>query len=51
MNIDIADVLAKGGQSLIENSSLAVSLNVIGKYTASVRLHRDYRIAHEIVAE
>jgi large subunit ribosomal protein L9 len=40
-NIDIAAVLAKGGQVMIENLSLVVSLKRTGKYSASVRLHRD----------
>ncbi len=52
-NIDIAEALAKGGQAIDKKFITSGIVKRIGKYTASVRLHRDVivELAYEIVAE
>jgi large subunit ribosomal protein L9 len=52
-NIDIAEALAKGGQSIDRKFITSGVVKRTGKYTASVRLHRDVvvELAYEIVAE
>ncbi len=52
-NIDIADALAKGGQSIDRKFITSGIIKRVGKYNASVRLHRDVIVdlAYEIVAE
>ncbi len=52
-NIDIAAALEKGGQSIDKKFITSGVVKRIGKYAASVRLHRDVivELAYEIVAE
>ncbi len=52
-NADIADVLAKNGQAIDKKFITSGIVKRTGKYSASVRLHRDVIIdlAYEIVAE
>ncbi|CAM3041620.1 50S ribosomal protein L9 [Flavobacterium frigoris] len=52
-NIDIANVLAKGGQVIDRKFITSGIVKRTGKYTASVRLHRDViiELPYEIVAE
>ncbi len=52
-NIDIADALAKGGQAIDRKFITSGIIKRVGKYNASVRLHRDVIVdlAYEIVAE
>ncbi len=52
-NIDIADALAKGGQVIERKFITSGIVKRTGKYSASVRLHRDVivELAYEIVAE
>jgi len=52
-NIDIAAALAKGGQEIDRKFITSGIVKRTGKYTASVRLHRDVivELAYEIVAE
>ena len=52
-NIDIAEALAKGGQEIDRKFITSGIVKRTGKYTASVRLHRDVivELAYEIVAE
>jgi large subunit ribosomal protein L9 len=52
-NIDIAEALAKGGQEIDKKYITSGIVKRIGKYTASVRLHRDVivELPYEIVAE
>ncbi|EOG6905087.1 50S ribosomal protein L9 [Flavobacterium psychrophilum] len=52
-NIDIAEALAKGGQSIDRKFITSGIVKRTGKYNASVRLHRDVivELAYEIVAE
>ena len=52
-NIDIAAALAKGGQEIDRKYITSGIVKRTGKYTASVRLHRDVivELAYEIVAE
>lgn len=52
-NIDIAEALAKGGQSIDRKFITSGIVKRTGKYTASVRLHRDVivELDYEIVAE
>ena len=52
-NIDIAEALAKGGQSIDRKFITSGIIKRVGKYNASVRLHRDVIVdlAYEIVAE
>ena len=52
-NIDIAAALEKGGQSVDRKFITSGVVKRIGKYTASVRLHRDVvvELPYEIVAE
>jgi large subunit ribosomal protein L9 len=52
-NIDIADAIAKGGQSIDRKFITSGIVKRTGKYSASVRLHRDVIVdlAYEIVAE
>ncbi|SEA70492.1 LSU ribosomal protein L9P [Flavobacterium gillisiae] len=52
-NIDIADVLAKGGQVIDRKFITSGIVKRTGKYTASVRLHRDViiELPYEIIAE
>ncbi len=52
-NIDIADALAKGGQAIDRKFITSGIVKRTGKYTASVRLHRDViiELPYEIVAE
>ncbi|RWW98895.1 50S ribosomal protein L9 [Flavobacterium cerinum] len=52
-NIDIAEALAKGGQSIDRKFITSGIVKRTGKYTANVRLHRDVivELAYEIVAE
>ena len=52
-NIDIAAALAKGGQTIERKFITSGVVKRTGKYTASVRLHRDVivELPYEIVAE
>ncbi|MBK0369020.1 50S ribosomal protein L9 [Flavobacterium agrisoli] len=52
-NIDIAAALANGGQEIDRKFITSGIVKRIGKYTASVRLHRDVvvELPYEIVAE
>ena len=52
-NIDIAAALEKGGQSIDRKFITSGVIKRTGKYTASVRLHRDVvvELPYEIVAE
>jgi large subunit ribosomal protein L9 len=52
-NIDIAEALAKGGQEIDRKFITSGIVKRIGKYNASVRLHRDVivELPYEIVAE
>ena len=52
-NIDIAEALAKGGQEIERKFITSGIVKRTGKYTASVRLHRDVivELDYEIVAE
>ena len=52
-NIDIAEALAKGGQEIDRKFISSGIVKRTGKYTASVRLHRDVivELPYEIVAE
>lgn len=52
-NIDIAAALEKAGQSIERKFITSGTVKRIGKYTASVRLHRDVvvELPYEIVAE
>ena len=52
-NADIAEVLEKNGQSIDRKFITSGIVKRTGKYTASVRLHRDVvvELAYEIVAE
>jgi len=52
-NIDIAEALAKGGQEIDRKFITSGIVKRIGKYSASVRLHRDVIVdlSYEIIAE
>lgn len=52
-NIDIAEALAKGGQEIDRKFITSGIVKRTGKYTATVRLHRDVfvELPYEIVAE
>ena len=52
-NIDIAEALAKGGQEVERKFITSGIVKRIGKYSASVRLHRDVivELSYEIIAE
>ena len=52
-NIDIAAALAKGGQTIDRKFITSGVVKRTGKYTASVRLHRDVivELPYEIVAD
>ena len=52
-NIDIAEALAKGGETIDRKFITAGIIKRTGKYTASVRLHRDViiELPYEVVAE
>ena len=52
-NIDIAEALAAGGQTIDRKFIASGIIKRVGKYTASVRLHRDVvvELPYEIVAE
>ena len=52
-NIDIAEALAKGGQEVDRKFITSGIVKRTGKYSATVRLHRDVivELAYEIVAE
>ena len=52
-NIDIAEALAKGGQEIDRKFITSGIVKRTGKYTATLRLHRDVvvELAYEIVAE
>ena len=52
-NIDIAEALAKGGQEVDRKFITSGIVKRIGKYTTTVRLHRDViiELPYEIVAE
>ena len=52
-NIDIAEALAKGGESIDRKFITAGIIKRTGKYTASVRLHRDViiELPYEVIAE
>jgi large subunit ribosomal protein L9 len=52
-NIDIAEALSKGGQTIDRKFITAGIIKRVGKYTASVRLHRDVivELPYEIAAE
>jgi large subunit ribosomal protein L9 len=52
-NIDIAEALEKGGQSIDRKFITSGIVKRTGKYTANVRLHRDVivELPYEIVAE
>jgi large subunit ribosomal protein L9 len=53
INIDIADALAKGGQSIDRKFITSGIVKRTGKYTANVMLHRDVivELPYEIIAE
>jgi large subunit ribosomal protein L9 len=52
-NIDIAEALAKGGQTIDRKFITSGIVKRLGKYTASVRLHRDVivELPYEIAPE
>ena len=52
-NIDIAEALAKGGKEIDRKFITSGIVKRIGKYSASVRLHRDVivELSYEIIAE
>jgi len=52
-NIDIAEVLAKGGQVIDRKFITSGIIKRLGKYAATVRLHRDVivELPYEILAE
>lgn len=52
-NIDIAEAIAKGGFEIDRKFITSGIVKRTGKYTASVRLHRDVivELAYEIIAE
>ena len=52
-NIDIADALAKNGQSIDRKFITSGIVKRTGKYSATVRLHRDVivNLPYEIIAE
>ena len=52
-NIDIAEALAKGGQEIDRKFITSGIVKRTGKYTATVRLHRDVivELSYEIIAE
>ena len=52
-NIDIAEALAKGGESIDRKFITSGIIKRTGEYTASVRLHRDViiELPYEVVAE
>jgi large subunit ribosomal protein L9 len=52
-NIDIAEALQKAGQTIERKFITSGIVKRTGKYTASIRLHRDVivEIAYEIIAE
>lgn len=52
-NIDIAEALAKGGQEIDRKFITSGIVKRIGKYSATVRLHRDVivELSYEIIAE
>lgn len=52
-NADIAQILEKNGQSIDKKFITSGIVKRTGKYTASVRLHRDVivELAYEIIAE
>jgi large subunit ribosomal protein L9 len=52
-NIDIADALSKGGQTIDRKFITSGIVKRTGKYTANVRLHRDVivELPYEIIAE
>lgn len=52
-NIDLAEALANAGQTVDRKFITSGVVKRLGKYTASVRLHRDVivELAYEIVAE
>ena len=52
-NIDIAEALSKGGESVDRKFITSGIIKRTGKYTASVRLHRDVivELPYEVVAE
>ena len=52
-NIDIAEALAKGGQEIDRKFITSGIVKRVGKYSASVRLHRDVivELSYEIIAE
>ena len=52
-NIDIAEALAKGGESIDRKFITSGIIKRTGKYTASVRLHRDViiELPYEVVAD
>ena len=52
-NIDIAEALAKGGQEIDRKFITSGIVKRTGKYTASVRLHREVviELPYEIIAE
>lgn len=52
-NIDIAEALAKGGETIDRKFITSGIIKRTGKYTANVRLHRDVivELPYEVVAE
>ena len=52
-NIDIAEALEKAGQTIERKFITSGTVKRTGKYTASIRLHRDVvvELPYEIVAE
>ena len=52
-NIDVAEAIAKAGQSIDRKFITSGIIKRVGKYTASIRLHRDVIVdfAYEIVAD
>ncbi|GIZ08283.1 50S ribosomal protein L9 [Flavobacterium sp. UMI-01] len=52
-NIDIAEALAKGGQEIDRKFITSGIIKRTGKYTATVRLHRDViiELPYEVIAE
>ncbi|MDY0089521.1 MAG: 50S ribosomal protein L9 [Flavobacteriaceae bacterium] len=52
-NIDLAEVLEKEGQAVDRKYITSGVVKRVGKYTASIRLHRDviFELPYEVIAE
>lgn len=52
-NIDLAEVLEKEGQAVDRKYITSGIVKRVGKYTASIRLHRDviFELPYEVIAE